>query len=130
MARSVDEWIAKHDDQAIPTRVKRRVFEAFGHKCGECGQEIVPGNGPEFDHKTPLIDGGAHRETNLQPLCIRPCHKKKTAAEAHKRAERRAQKVSVFGLKTPKHPLRSRNTFRPAPSNSRDINADIMEQSE
>lgn len=99
MPRSVPEWIAKHDDQAIPVRVKQRVFERYERKCGECGNDIVPGNGPEFDHKTPLADGGEHREGNLQPLCARPCHKAKTAREALGRAESRAKVRSAYGIK-------------------------------
>ncbi len=65
--------------------------------------------------------------TGSQPLCKKPCHKAKTAKEAHQRAEERAQQAAVYGLKTKKHPLRSGNTFRPRPSNVRDINEDILE---
>ena len=41
----------------------------------------------ELDHIVPLIDGGSHELDNLQTLC-KPCHKKKTAAEARERAMR------------------------------------------
>jgi hypothetical protein len=40
------------------------------------------------DHITPLWDGGANEDPNLQLLCD-PCHKVKTAAEAALRAEKR-----------------------------------------
>jgi 5-methylcytosine-specific restriction endonuclease McrA len=40
------------------------------------------------DHITPLWDGGANEDPNLQLLCD-PCHKAKTAAEAALRAEKR-----------------------------------------
>ncbi len=42
----------------------------------------------ELDHIVPLIDGGGHDVSNLQTLCA-PCHRRKTAAEAGRRAARR-----------------------------------------
>lgn len=41
----------------------------------------------EVDHRTPLEDGGADEDANLQSICP-PCHKAKTAAEASARAGR------------------------------------------
>lgn len=42
----------------------------------------------DADHITPLADGGSLEMANLQTLCVW-CHRRKTAEEATKRAERR-----------------------------------------
>jgi 5-methylcytosine-specific restriction endonuclease McrA len=80
MSRAVPEWIAKHDDQAIPPRVKLRIFERENGICHLTGVKILPGDQWDADHKVPLILGGAHRENNLFPA-IRADHRKKTATE-------------------------------------------------
>src|SRR4051812_34525592 len=78
MTRTVPEWVATHDDQAIPPRVRLRVFERYGGvcQCG-CGLKIVPGSKWECDHKRALINGGTHSEDNLQPL-LAAHHRKKS----------------------------------------------------
>ena len=77
MSRSVPEWIAKNDDQEIPARVRLRVFEAHGGICQETGRKITPADKWECDHKTALINGGEHRESNLQPV-LSEAHREKT----------------------------------------------------
>jgi 5-methylcytosine-specific restriction endonuclease McrA len=47
----------------------------------------------ELDHVVPLIDGGTHEAGNLQTLCT-PCHKRKTAAEASRRGDRRRSETA------------------------------------
>lgn len=81
MPRAVPEWIGTHDDQAIPPRVKARIIDRQGGKCcgcvrklGQCGECI------DFDHVLALINGGQHREANLQALCPF-CHRPKTVKD-------------------------------------------------
>jgi hypothetical protein len=78
--RAVPEWIAKHDDQAIPPRVKLRIFERENGICHLTGVKILPGDQWDADHKVSLILGGEHREANLFPA-LRADHRKKTATE-------------------------------------------------
>jgi 5-methylcytosine-specific restriction protein A len=98
--RTIPEWIAKHDDQAIPLLVRLRVFEAFGGICqGPCHRKLTPRDKHiHFDHKIPLADGGEHRESNLQPMCDW-CHGTKTGQEATARAKTRAIKAKSLGMK-------------------------------
>lgn len=91
MTRETPEWIGKNDDTRIPTRVKLRVFEAYGGKCAECSVKLGPTMPPEYDHTIALVNGGENREGNLRPLCG-PCHKPKTAADvAIKKKDRRVK---------------------------------------
>lgn len=121
MSRSVPEWVAKHDDQAIPDRVRLRVFERHGRCCAICGGGIRAGDGTDFDHETPLADGGEHRESNLRPV-HRKCHRLKTAREAHERAKNRAKVAKAYGLRKPKHKWPSRPFNQPFAPRVRDIN--------
>lgn len=129
MARSVPEWVGKSDDAAIPPRVRVRVIDrqrpAAGEYpvCPDCDQPIREGDGCEIDHAVPLIDGGQHAESNLRAVHAR-CHRLKTAREAKQRAEARQHQKRAYGLKAPKRPLRSRNSFRPTAPRVRDINGD------
>lgn len=78
--RSVPEWIATHDDQAIPPRVRLRVFERFNGVCQLTGVKIQVGDQWDVDHRIALILGGEHRESNLVPV-LRAAHRVKSAAE-------------------------------------------------
>lgn len=103
MPRSVETWVAAHDDQAIPIRVKRRILKRQCNAdgvpvCPDCGTEIRPDVTPEFDHALPLADHGTHSEDNLRAIHPK-CHKLKTAREAHRRAEERSQFDAMYGLK-------------------------------
>lgn len=48
--RSVDEWIGKNDDAAIPPRVRLRVFEKFGGICQLSNRKIMAGEAWDLDH--------------------------------------------------------------------------------
>ncbi len=87
--RSAPEWIATHDDQAIPDRVRLRVFVRFNGKCPKCTRQLRAGQWA-CDHIKALANGGEHRESNLQPLCNSPCHSDKTKAD--RRLKARADK--------------------------------------
>jgi hypothetical protein len=67
MTRSIPEWIAKHDDQAVPPRVRLRVFAAHDGICHISGRKIAAGERWELEHKVALCNGGQHRESNLAP---------------------------------------------------------------
>jgi 5-methylcytosine-specific restriction endonuclease McrA len=85
MSRQVPEWIADHDDQDIPTRVKLRIFRKYDGRCYVTGRRLQIGE-YDFDHIRPLSMGGGHRESNLAPI-YRPAHREKTAEEAGPRAK-------------------------------------------
>lgn len=100
MSRAIPEWVAKHDDQAIPEKVQLRCFERDKRRCFLCGNLIRPGDGLDFHHRTPLIDGGRHAESNLVPV-HRKCHRLQTAREATERASIRATVKSQYGIRKP-----------------------------
>lgn len=103
--RPVPEWIGKHHLEAIPPRVLVRVFEKYGGvcQCG-CGRKIVSGEAWELDHIVALINGGEHRESNLQPLLYEH-HKIKTRADV-------AQKSKSYEIRKRHIGIRRRPTFR------------------
>lgn len=75
--RSVPEWIGKHDDQAVPPRVRQRIFDRHEGICYLSGRAIRPGDRWELEHIIALVNGGEHRESNLAPALKEP-HKSKT----------------------------------------------------
>lgn len=93
--RSVDIWVGKTPDAAIPKRVRLRVFEAHGGKCALSGRKIMPGDAWDLDHRIPLGLGGEHAEHNLQPVLKDP-HKAKTACDVA--AIRKAERVRAKHL--------------------------------
>lgn len=103
MARSVEEWIGKTDDTAIPPRVKARIVEAQAGICAcGCGVKLgVAGEGIEFDHTAALINGGENRESNLRAL-RRPCHKGKTAEDVAIKARVARKKAKHLGIRQSK----------------------------
>jgi 5-methylcytosine-specific restriction endonuclease McrA len=60
--RSVPEWIAKHDDQKVPARVRQRVFGVHEGICHLTGRKIMPGEAWELEHVHSLILGGQHKQ--------------------------------------------------------------------
>lgn len=78
--RSVDEWIGKNDDAAIPPRVRLRVFERFNGICQLSQRKIMAGDAWDLDHIKALWRGGEHRESNLHPVLKQP-HREKSAEE-------------------------------------------------
>jgi 5-methylcytosine-specific restriction protein A len=84
--RSVDEWVAKHDDQSIPPRVRLRVFERFGGICQLSQRKILAGDQWDLDHIKALWRGGEHRESNLHPVLRQP-HREKSSQEQSEQAK-------------------------------------------
>ena len=95
LARKIKEWIAKHDDQTIPTSVKDRIFKRCNGLCHITGLP-VKGQVYEFDHITPLADGGEHRESNIA-LALKKEHKTKTANENSQRAKEKRLRSKHLG---------------------------------
>lgn len=113
MSRSVKEWIGTSDNAAIPPRVKDRIFTRCGGRCHECRQPLDAVIKPQFDHVLAIINGGEHRESNLQTLC-RPCHGVKTVADVGEKSAVYQKRANHLGFMTPKRKWRSAG-FRKAP---------------
>lgn len=106
--RSVPEWVAKHDDQAIPPKVQLRVFAKYAGICQLSKRKIAAGEPWELDHIKALWRGGEHRESNLQPVLKAP-HREKSSEEQSIQAkcDRIAKKHLGIWPKSPS-PLKSR----------------------
>ena len=101
MSRELPEWEATNDNQAIPARVKIRVFDRAGGKCAECTLPIVGKLRPAYDHIEALINGGKHAESNLQLLCV-PCHAVKTKTDVAEKSITARVRAKHLGLKKPR----------------------------
>ncbi|MGO4196895.1 HNH endonuclease [Rhizobium sp. YAF28] len=110
MSRSVPEWIAKHDDQKVPDRVRQRVFDAHDGICHLTGRKIATGEAWELEHIHSLILGGQHRESNLAPALKEP-HKAKTAMEMGVKAKIARVRKKHLGIKAGPSRL-SNNRFK------------------
>lgn len=71
---------------AAHREIKRTVARRSGGwcECNECRRSGAPLPAKDFDHVTPLWEGGTNDLGNWQHLNP-DCHKKKTAAEARRR---------------------------------------------
>lgn len=98
MSRSIDLWVGKTDDAAIPARVQLRVFNKFGGNCAKCTRRLEPGKWA-CDHIVALINGGRHAEDNFQPLCTSPCHSAKTAIDVSIKSKNYRVAASHVGIK-------------------------------
>jgi hypothetical protein len=86
--------MGKTPDAKPPWAVIERLLVRANHKCqGPCGQPVGPGNSFDVDHIIELADGGENRESNLQILCRKVCHRTKSGdRHADRCAERRTRK--------------------------------------
>ncbi len=98
MTRAIPEWIADNDNQAIPARVKIRVYDLFNGNCAICTGRVTTAN---YDHAIALVNGGAHRESNLQLLCV-PCHKGKTRRDVKEKSVTARVRAKHLGIKKPR----------------------------
>lgn len=108
MTRELPGWEATDDNQAIPARVKVRVFDRAGGKCANCTLTIVGKLRPAYDHIQALINGGKHAEYNLQLLCV-PCHAVKTKADVAEKSVNARVRAKHLGVKKPRTMTRWRN---------------------
>lgn len=101
--RTVKEWIAKHDDQAMPRPAKRRiVLRQDGYCFGPCHRKFDEKLKPEFHHVPSLESGkGQHRETMIEAWCP-DCHGVETAMQATARARTNSIIDKRYGIKTKK----------------------------
>lgn len=106
MARSVKEWISKHDDQAIPPRVKLRIFERDSGACHICKQPIKVGETWDADHIIALANGGRHAEANLAPA-HKHCHVAKSVIDVKVKAKIARVKKRDLGITQPKGKIQS-----------------------
>lgn len=104
MSRSVPEWIARHDDDKIPDRVRLRVFERHNGICHLSGRPIRAGEAWDCDHVVAIINGGEHRESNLAPA-LKDKHREKTAEDVREKAIVYRKKAKNIGLKKAKNPM-------------------------
>jgi 5-methylcytosine-specific restriction protein A len=105
--RSVPEWIARHDDQAVPRSVKARVFERYGGCCYLTGAKIQVGDRWDVEHILAICLGGEHRESNLAPALVAP-HKIKSGLERKLKTKLDRARLRHLGLKKPRRITRWR----------------------
>jgi len=96
--RQTEEWIATNDDQAIPARVKVRIFEKYEGTCYLSDIKIRPGDKWECEHIIALSNGGEHRESNLAPALADP-HKEKTKSDMKIKAKIARVRKRHLGIK-------------------------------
>ena len=96
MARSVEAWVGKTDDSAIPPRVRLRVWERCEGRCHKCQRKIPVGDKWILEHLIALINGGANAESNLCLTC--------SWCKPIKDAEDVAEKAKTYAVKS-KHLL-------------------------
>ena len=100
MSRSVDEWVGKTDDTAIPTRVRVRVFERCKGQCHRCTRKIMAGERWSIEHLIALANGGQHRETNMGISCPN-CKPIKDAEDAAIKSKGAAIRAKHLGVRQP-----------------------------
>jgi 5-methylcytosine-specific restriction endonuclease McrA len=104
-ARALPEWIGSTPDAKVPPRVRLRIFEREQGKCHLSSRKIRAGEPWDLDHKTALINGGEHRESNLFPA-LRDKHREKTAEDVAEKAKTYAVKAKHL---LPRKPSRLRS---------------------
>ena len=98
MTRSVDEWFGATDDTRPPPHVRLRVLKSFNERCPKCTRDLSR-NRWDCDHIVALANSGQNRESNLQPLCVSPCHSDKTRADRKLKVESDNNQKRSFGIK-------------------------------
>lgn len=101
MTRAVPEWVGESPDEAVPLRVRLRIYFSASGICANCGRKPRAGEKPECDHIVALVNGGENREKNLQNLCGW-CHAQKTRADVGEKSLNRRVQAKHLGLHKPK----------------------------
>ena len=96
--RSTPEWIAKNDDEKIPSLVRLRIWARCDGKCHLSGRKILPGDAYDFDHIIALCNGGQHRESNIA-LALKAAHKEKTKSDLKLKAKLTRIRKRHLGIK-------------------------------
>ncbi len=101
MSRAVEEWVGKHDDAAVPPRVRARICLAHDGICHLSVRKIATGEPWDLDHVIALINGGEHRESNLAPA-LRDKHREKTKADVKIKAKSARIRQKHLGIRKPR----------------------------
>lgn len=104
MSRELPEWWGKTDDAPIPDRVRLRKFLVADGRCQFCTRRITASDTWALDHRVALVNGGQHREGNLQVLCSW-CHARKTKADVAEKSRTYKRRKSHYGLRKAKNPM-------------------------
>jgi len=101
MSRSVEEWIGKDADEAIPPRVRIRTFDRYSGRCAICKRRISGRLLARYDHVQALCNRGENRESNLQLLC-HECHDNKTKDDVAEKSQIYNKRIKRMGFKRKK----------------------------
>lgn len=93
------------DRQEFSANTKLLARRRCGGMCENCGIQIRPGNGPEYDHIVESFYGGGNDLENCQVLC-RNCHGAKTSSRAPEMAKSRRLEKAAAGVRKSKRPMR------------------------
>ena len=96
--RSVPEWRGKTDDDAIPPRVRLRIFERCGGICHVSGRTIRSGQQWDVEHIVALCNGGKHSEYNMAPV-LRELHREKTRKDVEIKSMNYRKRTYHLGIK-------------------------------
>lgn len=107
MTRALPEWVATHDDQTIPPRVRLRIFDRANGFCVLCTRRIGGSVRAQYDHIVALVNGGRHAEGNLQLVC-HTCHKAKTAEDVAEKSKTYVRKAKHVGVRKKKRTIPGR----------------------
>lgn len=100
MARILDEWIGRDDDEAVPPRVRVRVFDRFDGRCHKCTRKIFPARETwTCEHIKALINGGKNREKNLGVTCCN-CLPEKNAEDVSEKSSVYHKRARHLGVET------------------------------
>lgn len=109
MTRSVPDWVGRDDDHVPPPRVRVRVFERCGGKCGQCGRKINAGESWTLEHLVAISVGGANAESNLGVTCGF-CLPAKNAADAKLKSKGARIRAKHLGIRKPSRMPGSRHS--------------------
>lgn len=107
MTRATDEWIGKTDDEAVPPRVRLRIFDKYNGTCYLSKRKIFLSDKWDLDHVIALANGGEHRESNLAPALV-AAHKVKTKADVAEKAKVARVRKKHLGIKTKRRTIPGR----------------------
>ena len=104
MARTVEEWVGKTDDEPVPPRVRLRVFEKFDGVCCECGLKIRAKRWV-CDHRKAIINGGENKESNLGPIHTSCDKKVKTPRDVAEKSKNARVRMRHLGIEKKGRPM-------------------------
>jgi 5-methylcytosine-specific restriction protein A len=107
VARSVQQWCGKDDDEASPARVRLRVFERKQGRCHRCTRKITAGERWTCEHLVALVNGGKNAESNLGLTC-KNCLNGKNADDLAEKAMIYRKRSKHLGLHKAKRPFTKR----------------------